>query len=286
MILALSRQKFYNDIRDHELLIQDIQNQSSSLYDFVSRLLEFYDNLTLDEYQTLIFSTALNQPKYDMLKIELALAANTSQMVNLCKIGVGRLFDDLQYIKSDAMKLIKPQDHDFRSMFSSVWDLHSVCRALVPFIYNLDPTEYVDNSDRLYDFQIGIYNRCLDATFRIRHLGEDYFIDSPSILVDKILKCLYEDAIGSETRGVETFFNNFVKFMTTSKWHFDGAQAYDDFVSILDVLCIDIMNEFETLFSHSPVRISIYMRFKAFRYRVNPHYDEDFYKIGGGSYNG
>ncbi len=281
MIVAISKHKFYDDIKEQERIIEEIQKSSPTVENFISRLLEMYDNLNLDEYNTLVLGTTLNQTKYDMLKIELALAANTSQMVNLCKVGLGRIFEDLQYIKTVAMSLVKPQFHDFRYMFSGVWDLHSVCRSIVPFIYNLDPIDYENNSDKLYDFQIHIYNKCLDAVVKIKGLGTEYFNDPDDVLVEKILKCLYEDAIGSETRGVEVFFNNFVKFMTTSQWHFDGAQAYDDFVTILDMLCIDIMNDFETLFSHSPVRIAIYMRFKVFRYRVNPHYDEEFYKLGG-----
>lgn len=286
MIVAISKHKFYDDIKEQERIIEEIQKSSPTTESFISRLLEMYDNLHLDEYNTLVLGTTLNQTKYDMLKIELALAANTSQMVNLCKVGLGRIFEDLQYIKSEAMNLVKPQDHDFRYIFSSVWDLHSVSRSLVPFIYHLDPTEFSNSCDKLYDFQLGIYNRCLDATYRIKRLGTDYFTDREDVLVNKILTCLYEDAIGSETRGVETFFNNFVKYMTTNQWHFDGAQAYDDFVSILDMLCIEIMNDFENIFSHSPVRIAIYMRFKVFRYRVNPHYDEEFYKLGGGRVNG
>lgn len=286
MIVALSKQKFFDDIRQHEQIISNMIETAPTFDDFIGNMLTMYDNLQLDEYQMMVLSTTLNQPKYDMLKIELALAANTSHMVNLCKLGFGRLFDDLQYVKSEAMNLVKPQDHDFRYIFSSVWDLHSVSRSLVPFIYHLDPTEFSNSCDKLYDFQLGIYNRCLDATYKIKRLGTDYFTDREDVLVNKILTCLYEDAIGSETRGVETFFNNFVKYMTTNQWHFDGAQAYDDFVSILDMLCIEIMNDFETIFSHSPVRIAIYMRFKIFRYRVNPHYDEEFYKLEGGRLNG
>lgn len=284
MILAFSKEKFRNAIATEELMIQSIQSTSPTLECFISKLLERFDNIQLSEYDIMVISTALGQTKYDMLKIELALAANTSQMANLCKLGFGRLFSDLQYVNTNAMALVKPQEHSFGNIFGGVWDVHSVCRSIVPFIYNLDPIEFNDSCDKIYDFQLGIYNKCLDATYRIKKLSSEYFSDDARILVDKILRCLYEDAIGSETRGVETFFNNFVKYMTTNQWYFDGAQTYDEFVTILDVMCNEIMNEFEIKFSHSPIRIAIYMRFKAFRYRVNPHYDEDFYKIGGAKY--
>lgn len=280
MILGLSKTQFNNDLKRRESEIAVIQNSSPNKEVFISALLEAFDNLNLSEYDRLVLEATLCQPKFDMLKIELALAANTSQMLNLGKIGLAKIFDDLQYEDTETSNLVHPNEYKFSNIFGSTWDAHSVYRAIVPFIFCLNPLEFRYEAVRVQDFQIFIYNACLDVAYRVKGLNQEYFNDSADVLVDKIMKCLYEDAIGSETRGIETFFNNFIKYMTTNKWYFDGAQVYDDFVTILEEFCIKVITEFETIFSHSYVRIAIYMRFKLFRYRINPNYDQEFYSVG------
>lgn len=281
MILGVSKSKFLNDVAMHDRLLLELQEQSISKDDFITKVLDMYDNLKIPQYELLIMATVLSQAKYDMLKIELALASNTSHMVNLCKVGLGRLFDELQYQDSSVMSFVMPSFYPVTAMFNTSWDLYSVYRSIVPFIFKLNPLEFKYDSDAIQDFQIFIYNRCLLAVHNLQYNYPDYFNEPSSVIVDRIMNCLYEDAIGSDTRGIETFFNNFVKYMTTQLWSFNGADAYDNFVEMMDRFCSDVINEFEMRFSHRKFRIAIYMRFKLFRYRVNPKYDQEFYTYGG-----
>lgn len=267
-MIPFSKRQFITDINKEEKELMSLYHRYNDPGDndinFIELVLERYSNLKCDEYGEFVVSSTLSQPKFDTLRILMCLSANTEQLDAIIRFGLSRLIEDFQNMSSGIYQLIKPQQFTFGDVFSSMYDLSSVCRAVVSFIYYLNYLEFGYQAQKLQDFQIEIYNECVVLVYSLMDLHPEYFQNIPvDDFVSGILKCIYNDAICGEN-GTEIFLDTLVGNVNSDDWYFNGAQVYDDFISNLDVFCWNVIKKFDTEFSYSPFRLGVYMNFKIF----------------------